>query len=320
MGHEHSHGHADHNHSHSHAHGAGNRKALWSVLILTAGYLVAEVIGGILSGSLALLADAGHMALDVAAIALGLFAAWVSARPPTARKTYGYYRAEILAALLNGITLVLVSLWIFYEAYERFGEPPHVKGQMMAIVAAGGLLVNIFAMARMHSQKEAGLNMRGVWLHLLTDALGSVAAIVGGLLVWQFGWQLADPIISVLIGILILFGAWKLLVECVDVLMVSVPQGIDPEEIKRQVEALEQVQEIHDLHVWALNTGVAALSAHVKMAASADYADTLNCTSKLLREKFNILHVTLQIEPAEYQHDGSHFCAPGRAFHVHEEK
>ena len=316
MGNEHSHNHQGH--GHSHAHGAGNRKALWTVLILTSGYLIAEIVGGILSGSLALLADAGHMALDVAAIALGLFAAWVSQRPPTARKTYGYYRAEILAALLNGITLVLVSLWIFYEAYERFNEPHQVKGEMLAVVAAGGLLVNIFAMARMHSQKEAGLNMRGVWLHLLTDALGSVAAILAGVLVWQFNWVLADPIISVLIGILILYGAWKLLVECVDVLLVSVPQGIDPEQIKVQVEALPEVQEIHDLHVWALNTGVTALSAHVKMTKGADTGETLNLVSRLLREKHNIIHVTLQIEPADYDHDGSHFCAPGRAFHVHD--
>ena len=315
MGHSHSHDHdhgsGGHSHSHAHSHSAANRKALWWVLLLTAGYLVAEVIGGILSGSLALIADAGHMALDVAAVALGLFASWVSARPPTPTKTYGYYRAEILAALLNGITLVIVSLWIFYEAYERFGTPPEVKGGLMAIVAAGGLLVNVGAMWLMHSQKEAGLNMQGVWLHLLTDALGSVSAIIGGLLVWQFNWQLADPIISVLIGVLILFGAWKLLVECVDVLMVSVPRGVDTQKITSDVQSLPQVIELHDLHVWALNTGVIAMSAHVKMEQGADYGEILSRVSDLLREKHGIEHVTLQLEPAEFEHA---FCAPGKGF------
>jgi len=315
MGNAHSHDHDHGGHSHSHSHATANRKALWWVLVLTAGYLVAEVIGGILSGSLALIADAGHMALDVAAVALGLFASWVSQRPPTPTKTYGYYRAEILAALLNGITLVIVSLWIFYEAYERFGSPPEVKGGLMAVVAAGGLLVNVVAMWLMHSQKEAGLNMQGVWLHLLTDALGSVSAIVGGLLVWKFNWQLADPIISVLIGVLILFGAWKLLVECVDVLLVSVPRGVDTSKITSDVQALNQVLELHDLHVWALNTGVTALSAHVKMEPGADYGQVLSRVSHLLREKHGIEHVTLQLEPSEFEHP---FCAPGKGFSPHE--
>lgn len=307
------HSHDDHDHGgHSHSHAPANRRALWWVLVLTAGYLVAEVIGGILSGSLALIADAGHMALDVAAVALGLFASWVSQRPPTPTKTYGYYRAEILAALLNGITLVIVSLWIFYEAYERFGSPPEVKGGMMAIVAAGGLVVNVVAMWLMHSQKDSGLNMQGVWLHLLTDALGSVSAIIGGILVWKFNWQLADPIISVLIGVLILFGAWKLLVECVDVLMVSVPRGVDTAKITKDVQALKQVIELHDLHVWAMNTGVTAMSAHVKMEQGADYTDILNRVTTMLREKHKIEHVTLQLEPSEFEHA---FCAPGKSFH-----
>src|SRR5688572_2638122 len=158
-GHSHSHGH-DHSHesSHSHSHSPGNRRVLWWVLFLTAGYLVAEIVGGLVSGSLALLADAGHMALDVAAVALGLFASWISQRPPSATKTYGYYRAEILAALVNGITLVLVSLWIFYEAWERFASPPEVRGGLMIIVATGGLLVNVVGMYLMHGSKEAGLN------------------------------------------------------------------------------------------------------------------------------------------------------------------
>ncbi len=312
--HSHSHGSSPSSHAHG---GSSNRKALLWVLWLTAGYMLAEILGGIASGSLALLADAGHMALDVAAVALGLFASWFSQRPPSPTKTYGYYRAEILAALLNGITLVLVSFWIFYEAWERIGQPIEVKGGLMSVVATGGLFVNIAALYLMHSRKEDGLNMQGVWLHLVTDALGSVSAIVGGLLVWKFNMQMADPILSVLIGVLILYGAWKLLVESVDVLMVSVPRGVDVTKIKTQVEGLTRVDEIHDLHVWSLSTGVIALSAHVRVKKDADHGEVLDEVSCLLRDHHHIEHVTLQLEPSGFEHKGPNFCAPGKSFHSH---
>lgn len=314
--HSHPEGHS-HDHEGSHSHVPKDKRSLWWVLALTGTYLVAEIIGGIVSGSLALLADAGHMALDVAAVALGLFASWIAARPPTLTKTYGYYRAEILAALLNGITLVVVSLWIFYEAYERFGQPPEVKGGIMAVVAAGGLVVNLIGMFVMHSSKNDGLNMQGVWLHLLTDALGSVAALLGGFFIWMYNWNLADPIISVVIGVLILFGAWKLLVDCVDVLLVSVPKGIDAGRIKEDIEGLADVDELHDLHIWAVGNGVYALSAHIRMKKELDSGETLKLVARLLKDRYRIDHTTLQLEPPSFVHEGAHFCAPGRSFHSH---
>lgn len=307
-----------HDHGHSHTSGQGNKRALLWILALSASYLVAEVIGGIVSGSLALIADAAHMALDVAAVVLGLFAAWIALKPPSASKTYGYYRAEIVAAFVNAITLVAVSLWIFYEAYERFAEPPVVQGGLMAIVAAGGLLVNVIALFMMHGQRDAGLNMKGVWLHLLTDAMGSLAAMLAAFCVWKYQWYWADPVISVIIGVLIMFGAWKLLIECVDVLLVSVPKGIDTVKIKADIEALSEVKEMHDLHVWALGTGLTALSAHVRLSDNVEYGPLLEKISKLLAEQHHIEHVTIQLEPPSFEHPQSHFCAPGRSFHIHQ--
>lgn len=282
---------------------------LWLILILTATYLVAEIVGGMMSGSLALLADAGHMALDVAAVALGLVAAWIAKRPPSPSKTYGYYRAEILAALLNSITLVIVSLWIFYEAWERFSQPPAVKGGLMSLVAAGGLLVNGVGLFLMHGRRQDGLNMRGVWLHLLTDALGSLSAMLAGFFIVKFGWYLADPIISVVIAVLILVGAWRLLVDCVDVLMVSVPKGVDTALIKKDVEALPAVVSIHDLHVWSMSAGVTALSAHVRVKGEGS-AVILDQIAEVLRVRHRIEHVTLQLEPPTFEHKGPDFCSP----------
>lgn len=301
--------------SHSHPHAKGHQRALVLVLVLTVTYLVAEVIGGVLSGSLALIADAGHMALDVAAVMLGLFASWIASLPPTLKKTYGYYRAEILAALTNAITLVLVSFWIFYEAWQRFGAPPEVRGGVMAVIAAGGLVVNVLGLLLLHGSKEHGLNMRGVWLHMLTDALGSVAALVGGFLILEFQWYWVDPLISIILGVLILFGAWKLLVECVDVLLVSVPKEIDAARIKNDIETLSEVKELHDLHIWAVSHQVYALSAHVRLKYDTELGGVLNRISRLLKENYQIDHTTLQIEPPTFEHEGAHFCEPGKSGH-----
>jgi len=301
--HHHAHGHGEsHSHSDGKKHsGQSARKSLLGVLILSSGYMVAEILGGIWSGSLALLADAGHMAIDVAAIALSLFAAWISQRPATSGKTYGYYRAEILAALINGATLVAVSIWICYEAWERFHSVYVIKGEMMTAIAFGGLIVNLLGLALVHKHGQHNLNTRGVWLHLITDTLGSVSAIVAGFFVWKLGWTLADPIISVVIALFILYGSWALLKECVDVLLEAVPKGVDVLKIKSAIEEVSGVGEVHDLHVWTMTSGVPLLSVHVKLKDSTEQSSKiLSLLTQLLSEKFHIDHVTIQIEPKDY--------------------
>ncbi len=303
-----------HNHHHDHDHEKENRshfslnkksrnaarKSLLGVLIISIAYMVAEIIGGIKSGSLALLADAGHMAIDAAAIALSLFAAWIAQRPATPVKTYGYYRAEILAALINGATLIAVSIWICYEAWERFYLSQPIRGKLMTGIAAGGLIVNCLGLILIHKHEAHNLNTRGVWLHLLTDTLGSISAILAGFFVWKFGWVLADPIISILIALFILYGAWKLLMECVDVLLEAVPKGIDVAEIRTSIEGVSGVEEAHDLHVWTMTSGVYLLTVHVVLKEAEDSGGVLRKVNELLSQKFRIEHSTVQIEPYGY--------------------
>ena len=300
-----------HKHSHSH-HYSPRKTGLWGVLLLTVSYMIAEIIGGIYSGSLALLADAGHMAIDAAAVGLSLFAAWMANKPANSEKTYGYYRAEILAALLNGATLVAVSIWIFYEAWSRFSTPQLVQGELMTGVAVGGLLVNFLGLYLLRGQEEHSLNARGVWLHLLTDTLGSLAAIIAGFLVWKLGWVKADPIISFVIAIFILYGSWSLLMECVDVLLEAVPKGLSIEEIKTEMEEMPEVSEVHDLHVWTVTSGVPSLSCHVKVKENADATKVLKSLTHILEHKFHIDHVTIQIEPVSFEHTGEH-CRLGHS-------
>jgi len=284
-----------------------NKSSLWFLLIISSSYMLAEIVGGLLSRSLALLADAGHMAIDAAAIALSLFAIWIAQKPPTHEKTYGYYRAEILVALVNGATLVAVSLWLMYEAWHRFSNPPEIKGTLMTFVAAGGLLVNLFSLFLIHGERKENLNIRGVWLHIVTDTLGSVSALAAALLVWQFGWNLADPIISFFISLLVLYGSWQLLSECVNVLLEGVPKGLSLAEIKQGIESLDAIQEVHDLHIWTVTNGVNALSAHVRLNEDMDHAAVLQAITSFLRDHYKIDHVTLQLEPPAFSHREMHF-------------
>lgn len=296
------HHHHDHHHHH-HAHKDRRLSAqtsLAAVLLLSVSYMVAEIIGGIRSGSLALLADAGHMAIDSAAIALSLFAAWIAQRPATPDKTYGYYRAEILAALINGATLIMVAIWIFYEAWERFNLARPIRGDLMTGIASGGLIVNFISLLLVHRHEGHNLNARGVWLHLISDTLGSVSAIVAGFMVWKLGWRIADPIISVLISLFILWGAWRLVRECVDVLLEAVPKGIDVSDIKKSIGNLSGVREVHDLHVWNMTSGVPLLTVHVAVGQGVESGEMLRRINDLLVEKFRITHTTVQIEPETY--------------------
>lgn len=298
----------DHHHQHAHHHSrSSSRHRLALTLGLAAIYMVAEIIGGLWTGSLALLADAGHMFSDVASLALSLFAAWVSERPPTSRRTYGFYRTEILAAMVNGATLVAIAVYILFEAYHRFRDPREVIGPAMLAIAVGGLAVNLLGLWLLSAGRDDNLNVRGAWLHVLTDALGSVGAIAAGALIWGFGWQWADPLASVLIAILVIYSSWRLLAEAVAVLMESAPHGIDVDEVRAAMGAAPGVVDVHDLHVWSITSGLDSLSAHVVIEEGHSHSELLTALRAMLDERFGIDHVTIQIEPVDFEERYTHF-------------
>ncbi len=276
------------------------RRLAWT-LGLAATYMVAEVVGGLWTGSLALLADAGHMLSDVAALSLSLFALWLALRPAPVARTFGYRRMEILAALANGTALVVVAVFILVEAWERSAAPPDVLGLPMLAIATGGLGVNVVGLVLLHGGRSDSLNLRGAWLHLLSDALGSIGAMAAGACVWLFGWTLADPIASALIAVLVLASAWTLLRETVDVLLESAPPHLDVDEIGQVLGRAEGVHSVHDLHVWTITSGMVSLSCHVTCCDGDPPARLLGELQNLLRERFAIEHVTIQIEPEDFE-------------------
>lgn len=295
-----------HDHAHDHGRKRNTTRLAWTLgLVLV--YMGAEVVGGLLTNSLALLADAGHMLSDAASLGLSLFAMWIARRPPTAEKTYGYYRAEILAALANGATLAAISIYIFYEAYQRFLSPPQVQGPLMMGVAVGGLVVNLIGLWLLHAGKSESLNVRGAWLHVLGDTLGSVGAIAAGALIWAFGWNWADPVASVIIGALVLWSSWHLLKATVSVLMEASPGHIDVDEVRDAMRGVDKVLAVHDLHVWTITSGMVALSAHVDVDTLDGYADVMDRLRHMLDDDFDIAHTTIQIEPREYSHEPQRF-------------
>jgi cobalt-zinc-cadmium efflux system protein len=275
----------------------GHAPLAWT-LVLTLGYMLAEIIGGYLADSLALLADAGHMFSDAAALALSLFAAWISQRPPTHKHTYGYYRAEILAALANGATLIAISIVIFIEAFRRFGAPEPVQGRLMLVIAAGGLIVNLVGLAILSSGRGESLNVRGAWLHLLTDALGSVAALVAGGLIWAYGWYWADPLASIAIGVLVIYSSWDLVRQAIAILMEGTPPHLSLSEVEAAITSVAGVREVHDLHVWTITSGMHSLSAHAVLEAGYEHHAALEGIRHVLHERFGIDHITIQIDPA----------------------
>jgi len=269
---------------------------MWWILALTAAFMVAEVVGGLLANSLALLADAGHMFTDVGALALSLVAMRLALRPPDARKTYGYVRSEILAALVNGAALLLIAGLILKEAWERFTAPPEVAGTLLLVVASVGLLVNATGAFLLHSHAGENLNVRGAYLHILGDLLGSVGAITAGILVVSRGWMVADPVISVVIALLILAGAWRLVKEATDILLEAAPRGLDVEELVEELRDIPGLEEPHDIHVWTLTSGFVAMSGH-------GIIDDITLQGSILEEinrrmdQRGIRHVTFQLEP-----------------------
>nr|MBA3673069.1 cation transporter [Gemmatimonadaceae bacterium] len=254
-----------------------------------------------------LLADAGHMLSDVAALSLSLFASWISRRPPTPSRSYGFYRTEILAALVNGATLIAISVWVFIEAWRRISSPPDVAGGTVMSIAAGGLVINLLGMWVLSGGREANLNVRGAWLHVATDALGSVGTIIAGAAVAFLGWAWADPAASVAIALLVCWSSLALLKESVEVLMEGTPTGIDPDLVRESLAAVPGVRAIHDLHIWSITSGRVSLSAHVDVDGSRPDRDVLPDLCVGLRERFDITHVTLQLEAG---------CASRNALHA----
>lgn len=291
-------------HSHDHTSseaGATNRRRLSITLALVLTYMAAEIAGGLLTGSLALLADAAHMFSDAGALGLALFAIWFARRPSTARYTFGYYRTEILAALANGAALVAIALYIFVEAYTRLQEPPEVQGGAMMAIAGGGLLVNLASLWILQGGREDSLNVRGAWLHVFTDLLGSVQAVLAGGLIWVFGWNWADPAASVLIGLLVISSSWSLLKESVSVLMQSAPGRIDMDELREAILGLDGVLGLCDLHVWTVTTGVESMSAHVIVRDGTMSGALLKAIRDRVHDGFGIRHVTIQLEPEGFE-------------------
>ena len=299
------HDHAHDGHDHSHAGHEHSTRALKAALWLTLVVLVAEAIGGWISNSLALLADAGHGLTDAGALALSLFVAWFSRQPGTPQKTYGYLRWEILAALINGATLLGLSAWIAVEAVLRLQTPEPVGGGLMLVVAAGGLAANALAAWWLHPAKQGNLNVRSAYLHVLGDLVASVGTIAAALIIRTTGWLAADPIASLLTTVLIVRGAWRLVREAVDVLLEATPSHIALGDVRAKLEAISGVQSVHDLHVWSVTSGVVALSAHAIVPDAARGQQVLESACALLGT-MGIHHVTIQIEQRDICADDAH--------------
>ncbi len=300
-------------HNHNHRRNSESWRRLSIVLVLTTLYMFAEVIGAWWTGSLALLADAGHMFTDVAALILALTAVWFGSRPATSSKTYGYYRLEIIAALVNGVALVVISLLIFYGAYERWLNPPIIDSEPMIVVAAGGLAVNLICAWILHARHHVDLNMRGAWMHVMGDALGSVAAILAGVFMSVFGWYEADALFSVVISCLIILGSVRLIKESTNVLLEGTPAHINLAAVEEAILKTRGVSDVHDLHVWTITSGREALSAHVIHAHSISQPDLLRELRTKLHDRFGVDHLTIQMETPDFEDETFHFCHAGTA-------
>jgi cobalt-zinc-cadmium efflux system protein len=276
------------------------RRGLAAALVLTATLTVVELVGSWLTGSLALLSDAGHMLTDTLALGLSLAALRFSSAPATPRKTFGFHRLEILAALCNAVTLILLALYIFWEAVARLRSPPELRTGLMLAVATVGLVVNAVSARLLHAGSTRSLNERGAFLHVMGDLLSSAAVVAAAILIRLSGWTILDPLLGLGIGVVIVVGALRLLKESVDVLLEAVPAGMDLEDVRAALGTLDTVRDVHDLHVWSLTSGVHALSAHLAIdnQSTAQSDRILEAAATLLRERFGIAHCTLQIEHA----------------------
>jgi cobalt-zinc-cadmium efflux system protein len=283
------------NHSHERA---TDRRFLSAALTITTALLVVEVIGGIATGSLALIADGGHMASDVGALSLSLGALWLASRPATAGRTYGFHRAEILAAFVNSLALVLIALFVFWEAIQRIGDPPEVDAGPVLLIAILGAAANGTAAALLFSRSHHNLNLRSAMLHVGGDLLASIGVIIAALVILATGEYLADPLISIGIGVLILISSFRIIWETTQVLLEATPRGLSVDDVQRDMLGVPGVRSVHDLHVWTVTSGFISLSAHVEASAPRDPHDILLDLRKLLSRNFGISHATLQLETA----------------------
>jgi len=268
---------------------------------LTTLFTVAEVVGGLLTGSLALLADAAHMFSDSVSLGIALIALWLAGRPATAQRTFGFKRAEILAALFNGVTLVAVSVWIFYEAYQRLQDPPQILGGWVLAVAIIGLVVNLAVAAILTRSQGESLNVSAAFRHVLADLAGSVGVIVAALIILLTGWRYADPLIGVLIALLVLASSWSILRDAGRILLEAAPPGLDAGQVGRRMAAMRGVREVHDLHIWTITSGFPALAAHVLVGDEDDCHGVRRQLERMLHDEFEIDHTTLQVD---HQGDG----------------
>jgi len=295
------HGH-DHDHDHDHPPPRyGSARALAVVLALTAALMVVEVVGGVLTDSLALLADAGHMLSDATSAGLALFAVWLAGRPATPSRSFGYKRAEILAALANGVLLVVVAAWILIEAWRRLDRPPDVLGGWMLVIALVGLAANAVGMAVLLRSERESLNVEAALRHVLADLLGSAGVVAAALIILVTGWNQADPIVSAAIALLVLASSWTILRDSVSILLEGAPRGIDPKQVEDAIVRSPGVVSVHDLHVWTITSGFPALSAHVLVGADEDCHGRRRELEALLQERFGIDHTTLQVEHAQHE-------------------
>lgn len=299
-------------HDHTHEH-SGSQRRLVIASGITASYMVIEVVGGIAFNSLALLADAGHMLSDAMALGLSWLAIEIGRRSPTDRHTYGFRRTEILAALVNGLTLWAIVAMIFYEAAHRFYNPPQVQGLGMMIVAAIGLAVNLLMAGLLYKGSRETLNVKGAFLHVISDALGSVGAIVAAAIILLTGFNWVDPLVSVLIGLLILYSSWGLVKESVNILLEGVPAEVDLAEVEKTIVAQNGICCVYDLHVWSITSNRHALSAHVVLSDGAERENVLKQVNILLMKRFRIDHTTIQIETThDLRHENHGFaCRTG---------
>lgn len=289
-GHHHSH---DHHHHHDDLHG---KSLLWAT-VLNLSITIVQVVGGFISNSLSLLSDALHNLADSSAIFIAFVAGKISRKKPDVKNTFGYKRVEILAALFNAVVLIAICIFLFLEAYQRFMHPEPIKGKLMLIVATFGLLANLISVIILHENKSHNLNIKAAYMHLLGDTLSSVAVIAGGVAIWIFNVSWIDPLITVAVGVYIIWHTWNIVKETVDILMQSAPHEINLEELKVQVEQLDEVDNIHHVHVWKLNDSQTHLEAHINLENNLDMCEMMEVrgkTESLLREKFGIQHITLQ--------------------------
>lgn len=308
--HEHCHEH-EHEHGHSHHHHVSvadvGANALWKAVVVTAVFMVVELIGGLLANSLALISDAAHMLTDIGAMLLSLFVFWISKRPYTSKMSFGYHRAEILGALGSGLSIWLIAGILIYQAILRLMAPPEVKGPMVFVVAVIGLAANLISMRLLFSAKQHSLNVKAAYLHVLFDSLGSVAAIVTGVVLWTTDWRVIDPIVTIVLALLMLFSSWDLIKESVAILMESVPSGIDPVEVRKALGSIEGVEEVHDLHIWTVSNKRIALSVHLISRRSEQ--DILKLANEMLTTKYEVNHTTIQVEnPEKFQSKRCYDC------------